>query len=121
MSSSAGLNSEALQVRIEQTIRHLQQEIALLQQSHQQEMLEMKHSSIQDLQRLQESFDLRLKAADEHHQSKIRTLEEEIAYLKELTQSQRLMMADNVGYIQELESKLGMAITSRPADVAGRS
>ena len=121
MNTTEGLNSEALQVRIEQTIRHLQQEIALLQQSHQLEMLEMKHSSVQDLQRLRESFNARLKAADDHHQSKIKNLEEEISYLKELTQSQRMMMADNVGYIQELESRLGIAITSRPADVAGRS
>lgn len=116
------MKSEALQAKIDQTIRHLQDEVALLQKTHLLEMELMKIDSVQYLQRLREDFDQRIQKADEHHRNKISMLEEEIQYLKELNDSQRLMMTDNASYIRALEEKLGQPVTFPPAaDAAGRT
>ncbi len=116
------MGSEALQAKIDQIICHLQEEVALLQKTHLLEMQLMKIDSNQYLQKLREDFDQRIKRADDHHQSRISMLEEEIQYLKELNDSQRLMMTDSATYIRTLEEKLGQFINSPASgDVAGRT
>lgn len=84
-------------------IRQLQGEIQKLSFSCDLEKKRLTESINVDLKG---QFDMELLKVDAQYRSRILSMEEEIAFLKELNSSQRRMMEDNLEYIRALEEKL---------------
>lgn len=96
-------DGEHLQKKITKLIEHLEDEISTLKAGHANELQILTNRCRSDIQTLHIAFSNELDQIENSHQAKLASLVEEIAYLKEMSHSQRLMMETNLEYIRELE------------------
>ena len=97
--------------KIELLIAQLEQEVQKLASSRHTELNSVKEVNSIANRDLHDQFEQRILLVDGKHQSQIADLQGEIAYLKELNFSQRLMMEDSMMYIKDLEKKVNATPT----------
>lgn len=91
-------------------IQSLQQEYAgklkTLQAEHQLALQQLAELEARKREALEAAYAEKLQALRREYLSKTITLEEEIRFLNERHDAQRLMMTDTLGYIEKLEEEL---------------
>ncbi len=100
------MHETSLPARIELLIGQLEEEVRKLSFSHQAELTCLRESHAIDLLNQKDQFDQCIALVDGQYKNRIKDLEGEISYLKELNSSQRIMMEDNFAYMKGLEAKL---------------
>jgi hypothetical protein len=96
-------DGKELQEKIRGLISGLETEVAKLTQSQSLELEELTQKCRQDIQSLHLAFTAEIDSIQLRHAERLTTLTEEINYLKEMSNSQRIMMESNLQYIKELE------------------
>ena len=99
------LDGNDLQQKIMTLIDQLENEVSTLRVAHTAELETLTMRCRQDMQKIHLQFSNELDLIEQKHQNVLSKLAEEIAYLKEMSQSQRLMMETNLEYIRELEQR----------------
>ena len=94
-----------LQQKIMKLIDQLETEVSTLRLAHTTELETLTMRCRQDMQQIHLHFSNELDMIEQKHQNVLSKLAEEIVYLKEMSQSQRLMMETNLEYIRELEQR----------------
>jgi hypothetical protein len=96
-------HGEQLHQKIVKLIGHLENEVSDLKAKYPSEIESLAMRCRKDMQKVQLEFSNELDEIERKHNVQLSSLAEEIAYLKEMSQSQRLMMETNLEYINELE------------------
>jgi hypothetical protein len=106
MASKDGVeDGNQLQAKIEGLTNRLEQSMENLRIAHAEELAKLTFNCREGIQQLHNSFTLELDQLQQAHELKMTKLEQEVHYLKEMTQSQRMMMEANLDYIKELEDR----------------
>lgn len=92
-----------LKERIAQLTLRLHSEVAKVNSSHQRNLEALALDCSKAMKELSEEFNLRLQESEKKHRESIVLIEEKIAYLTELSDSQHLMLQHSIEYIKELE------------------
>lgn len=92
--------------KIDWLIGQLEEEVRKLSAAHQIELSRVQDGNAIDLQNMNDQCEKRLSLVSSEFRLLISALENEVDYLKELNQAQRLMMEDSLSYIKRLEEKL---------------
>lgn len=106
MSASTIVQASEVSEKIRNVLERLEKELRLLKENELKEIEILKSKSEEGIQHLKYNFDMQLTAINDDYRNTITLLEEEIEYLKELSDSQRLMMKANLSYIKKLELRL---------------
>lgn len=97
--------NEGLQQRVEDLTSRLRAEVSKAKSTHEAAMLSLTSDCSRALQDLATLFTDRLNAMQNIHREHISQIEEEITYLKEIANSQHIMLQNNIEYIKELEER----------------
>ena len=109
------LDGNDLHQKIIKLIEQLENQVSTLQLAHTTELETLTMRCRQDMQKIHLHFSNELDLIEQKHHNVLSKLAEEIAYLKEMSQSQRLMMETNLEYIKELEQRyLDLAQAKQP-------
>jgi site-specific recombinase len=96
-------DGKQLQQKITTLIESLENDVSSLKADHAKELQALTNRCRQDIQTLHLAFSSELDQVEINHQTKLNALVDEIAYLKEMSQSQRIMMESNLEYIRAME------------------
>jgi hypothetical protein len=96
-------DGKELQQKISKLIDFLGNEMSNLKTEHANDLQTLTRRCRQDIQSLHLAFSNELDQIESNHQTKLNALADEIAYLREMSQSQRIMMESNLEYIKDLE------------------
>lgn len=92
-----------LRERVSQLTSKLQSEVSRINLAHQADLELLAIDCGNAVKELKDVFDQRLQEAEKKHRENILSIEEKIAYLSELSDSQHLMLQNSMEYIRELE------------------
>jgi hypothetical protein len=106
-------DDHALQNRIVQLTSKLEGEVSRVNQSHRSDLENLAFECNNAIKELTLIFDERLRQIQQKHLENISHIQEEIAYLRELSDSQHLMLQNNIDYIKSLEQRY---ITKPPSE-----
>lgn len=105
MNAQTPLDGNDLQQKIMKLIGQLENQVSTLRSAHTTELETLTMRCRDDMQKIHLQFSNELDVIEQKHHQVLSKLAEEIAYLKEMSQSQRLMMETNLEYIRELEQR----------------
>lgn len=95
----------AIQKRIAELTSRLESEVFHVNASHCSDLESIAAECNKAMRELTEYFEEQLRLLNQNHTVHISMLKEEMAYLKELLESQHLMLQNNIAYIKELERR----------------
>ena len=98
-------SNEVLKQRLNDLTLRVHSEVSKARESHEAALLSLSMDCSKALHDLTVLFENRLQSMQHRHREYILQIEEEISYLKEITDSQHIMLQNNIEYIKELEDK----------------
>jgi hypothetical protein len=99
------LPKETLQARISLLTNRLESEVMLLRTQHGEILQGLTFESNRLLEHLCVAFNNGLKEVQAQYMESLVEMQKEVNYLKELSDSQQIMMKSKVAYIKELEAR----------------
>lgn len=102
---SHGNQLHGLHERISILTARLQSEANKVSTQHEAELSVLISECNKALDQLSQLFDDRLHQIEDRYHLEIKTIEDELSYLRELSEAQRVMLQDSVDYIKELEQR----------------
>lgn len=103
MSTPTPLYGEELHQKILKLIERIEGEVSTLKNAHTTEIESLTMRCRLDMQKIHVEFSNELDSIEQKHNLQLTRLADEISYLKEMSQSQRMMMESNLEYLKELE------------------
>lgn len=100
------MDKENHQEKILQLTDHLERELKRLKSAHVQDLEQLREIFKNGIGSINDAFESIWDQFNARHAQRIMNLEEQVRYLKELNDSQRTMMEDNLIYIRDLEQML---------------
>ncbi|HOX84132.1 MAG TPA: hypothetical protein PLJ60_14060 [Chryseolinea sp.] len=97
---------DKLQEKIGYLTGLLEQELINLKSTHCKKLSQIKNTYVEGIEILNANFEKQWDDFNALHLRRMLACEEQVTYLKELQQSQRLMLEDNLVYIRQLEERL---------------
>lgn len=106
MVSNNPTSEDQLQEKIGYLTGLLEQELMNIKSTHCKELNRIKNTYVDGIELLNTNFEKQWDDFNALHLKRMLAAEEQVTYLKELQQSQRLMLEDCLAYINELESRI---------------
>ena len=97
---------EILKEKIQALQQEYEQKISLLQLAHEEAIQKLKNEEVEKRKEIELEFMTKIDSLQKEYIEKTNQLKEEISFLNERHDSQRLMLSDTLSYVKQLEKEI---------------